>query len=175
MNGHHLAHYVIAGVLAVAGGAALWVEHGRVSEVQARPPVVVYHPAPGGSSIAESAPRPNRFAWPSLGEQGTIQLGEALQKAGPAKVIIFCASEHCKDLEADIDDAFQIAGWADQEEGQVLVNGEEEGFIVGPPGAKADALKAGLGLVGLGPIAVAPMNVRGADVGLIIAKRPKGK
>jgi hypothetical protein len=124
-------------------------------------------------------PKPHPGTWPGLGETKTIALGESLRglvlpdASGPVKVVVFCTTKKCEDLEADLDDAFQIAGWTDDEESQVIVGPDEDGILVGPPGPAADALMAGLAAAGVGPAKIGPMNTGASNVGVIIAKRPK--
>lgn len=174
MTGHDKAHYAMGaaallGVALIFGGN--YVDDHRTKKADKAPITFVHQ---GGTvSFAEAGPKPNRFAWPVLGQEKTTRLGERLGNAGPTKALLFCGGENCKGLEADLDDAFQIAGWTDDEESTaVLMGGGGEGLLVGPPGPKAEALRAALTDVGLGPVEVVRMNVRDFDVGLIIAKRP---
>ena len=163
MNGHHVAHYAIAAVLAVVAGSGYWTATHEPKAVQ----ITHVDPSVG---FAEAAPKPIRGAWPGLGQDKTIKLGEALQKLGPAKVTIFCTSERCKVLMSDLDDAFQIAGWDDEEETSVM--GDGVGLMVGPPGPKADGFREALGKVVSGPITVVDMRVD-TDLGLFIGKMAK--
>jgi hypothetical protein len=167
MDAHHVAHYSVAAALA-AGVAFLgwhWDKDARTQVNIAKP---------GGFGFAEVAKEAVvrvRGAWPGLGQDKTIKLGEALRAAGPAKVVIFCPGDACKALMSDIDDALQIAGWTDEEETSPLAVGAgEPGLMVGPAGPKADALKAALERAGLGPVRVVPAKPDGADLDLIIGK-----
>ena len=169
MTKHDKAHYAIAALLLVLICGALWGE--RILE--ARRSVSIVHQSGGGFGFAETTvPKKLRPGeWPALGQDKTIAIGDGLQVLGPTKVTIFCPSPLCTVLEADLDDAMQIAGWSDEEESQVLAN-DDAGIMVGPPGPKADALAKALQDAGLGPVTIVPMHV-GGDLGIIIGKRPK--
>ena len=90
-------------------------------------------------------------------------------QAGTARVAIFCGGDRCKGLEADIDDAFQIAGWPDDEESESIGSGED-GVMIGPAGPKAEALAAAIAAAKVGPVKIVPMSVGDHDVGLIIGR-----
>lgn len=155
MDGHDLAHYVIAAGLAVGVAAGIGYKP---------TPVVVQH-------VDAAVAKPVPGAWPSLGQDKTIQIGEALKASGPATVTTFCANPRCTAFQADLDDALQVAGWDDLEESSVIV-GEETGLLVGPDGPKAQMLVRALRDAGL-PVTVVPINPGASrDVGVIIAKAP---
>jgi hypothetical protein len=168
MDANDKAHYGIAALL-VVGVAFLgwhWAKDVRTQ---------VNVTKPGGFGFAEmvrAKASKVRGTWPELGQDKTVKLGEALKAAGPAKVVIFCPGDACKALMADIDDAFQIAGWSDEEETSPLAVGEA-GLMIGPDGPKADALKAALVDVGLAPVRYVPANPQNADLYLIIGKKPR--
>jgi hypothetical protein len=178
---HHAVHYVLEGILGVAliGVIALgWHGRGELAQLEARKPVtVVQHPPAMSFGFNGTQPKPLKGTWPVLGEAKTIALGEALAKSAPAadshlppvQATIFCAGERCRDLMADIDDAFQIAGWTSDEDDQVVA-GDEDGIMVGPPGSAATALGQAFSDAGL-PVKIVKMNVRG-DLGVIIGRKP---
>lgn len=140
MDKHDVAHYAIATVLAAA------VVGINVDLAHQPKPVAIQHV----DAAASAKPVPG--AWPSLGQDKTVQIGEALKAPGPATVTSFCANPWCAAFRTDLDDAFQIGGWDDLEESSVIV-GEETGLLVGPDGPKAQLLaptsRPAPGLIGM--------------------------
>ena len=124
----HLMHYLIGFTALAAGGYAI-----------AQPPVsVISSTGFGASAYGTPVSRTSRFEWPSLGMDKTIALGDALTKLHtPAKVTLYCASETCQGLRADIDDALQIAGWFSDFEDRPVDSEADRGICVGPPGVEA--------------------------------------
>jgi hypothetical protein len=125
----------------------------------------------GGSPDGSIAVYAVKGAWPQLDQAKTIALGDALRQAGTFKATVFCSSDRCKALASDIDDALQIAGWADDFESGAFGD-SEDGLLIGPPGVAADAMLNGLvkAVGNAAGIRVVEMKVHG-DVGVIIGKR----
>lgn len=175
MNGHHLAHYVLEAALAAVVAAVVVLHGGDIKRLAARKPVEVVTPAPAFMGFNGTGPKALKGTWPGLGQDKTIALGEALQKLPVSKAVIFCAGERCRDLMADIDDAFQIADWDDIEEDQFM-GATETGFLVGPAGPLTDSVITALRNVGI-PAELEPQlaNSKGADIAILIGHQPKAK
>lgn len=123
------------------------------------------------TSHAIGAERASARAWPGLGQVKTISMGEELKKAAPKTVTIFCSDPDCRELQADIDDALQIAGW-DGEFESAFFPPDQPGILVGPPGPAAEKIAAALVAVGLGPVQIEDIAVK-TDIGIMIGKRPR--
>jgi hypothetical protein len=116
----------------------------------------------------------SRFAWPGLGQDATIALGEALKKTIPGKkVVVWCATVDCTDLAADLDDAFQIAGVDSDIDRREIDSSDDVGVFVGPPGPDASKLVQALADTTWvrARIVEAPHD---APLALIIGKKPRG-
>jgi hypothetical protein len=158
MDKHDVAHYGIAAVVASIAGFGAWTGTHQPS------PKVIQH---------EVAVPSLRGAWPAFGDSKILSIGADLKQLGPTKVTIFCGNERCKQLESDLDLAFQAAGWEDDFE-QTFIGSEENGTLIGPPGARADALKKNI-TAAMGssvPVQIVQMRVSG-DLGVIIGQLPK--
>lgn len=152
---HHLMHYII-------GCAALAIAICSFLQVQHEPKVTIV-------SGATQSEKVGRFDWPTLGQDKTITLGEAVQNSAVKDVAIFCSSTSCHQLSLDMDDAMQIAGVSDSFESDHVDSESGDGIFVGPPGADAslvaDAINKSMGVkVGIVPID----GING--VGIIIGK-----
>lgn len=134
---HTIMHYIL-GAAALAGAGAAYVHK---PEVQLVPTAVTQQV----TNI-----KVGHHDWPSLGEDKTIALGEALNTIGnkmddgsrKKKVTLFCASTACQNIRNDIDDAFQIAWWERDFEDRFVDSEGDVGLYVGPPGKDAEALAA---------------------------------
>lgn len=111
-------------------------------------------------------------AWPTLGQDETIALAERLQGLGKTSVTVYCSSPDCRDIQHDLDDAFQIADWPSEFETGAFMPPEVSGVFVGPPGAKAEALAKAL-VPTFGPVAVIDIRPQTSDVGVMFGKRTK--
>jgi hypothetical protein len=105
---------------------------------------LVHTPTPVHDVAVHEIQRPSRFDWASLGQDKTIALGDALKSLGPHKLTIFCSEPHCHDLQLDLDDATQLAGWESQFEVRYVDSEGDKGISVGPPGPDAENLAAAL-------------------------------
>lgn len=182
MDRHDIAHYSAAAFLLGAFGVLAWHEAHQPPRVTIQrngesfgfSPVT---PAGGTGTIAGDF-GPNTIItikldryWPALGEAATIKLGEAMAAIGHARAKVFCSSDLCKALGADIDDAMQIAGWDATPEPNVF-GGSEDGILVGPPGNMGNALAMAISMALPGfEVRIIDMKVSG-DVGIIIGKKP---
>jgi hypothetical protein len=101
---------ILSGLAVFILGVAEFANHQRINALETRVSQILAQPK--GSTVPATAPKRLARAWPSLGMDKTIEIGEAI-KAAKSKpmVTIFCASPECWDLSTDIDDAFQIADW----------------------------------------------------------------
>lgn len=162
---HHLNNYVIGG-LALTLAAAGYYDADRALKHAVNLDSAVSHIAPEVHS---------RLSWPSLTQDQTIALGEALKRlSSSTSVTIYCASSNCAALRNDLDDAFQIAGWPSTFEDQFVDSEEDEGLFVGPVNSEAADL-AGT-ITGATGIAVKPVGIDGIKgVGVIIGKRPSAQ
>jgi hypothetical protein len=152
---HNKVHYLI-GVAALALGL-----HGALRE---KPNVQIVSAAPGTEKHSQ-------FEWPSLGQERTIALGEALPKDKLKKVWLFCDKPECRALMVDLDDAMQIGGVDDDFETRSVDSEIDKGVFVGPPGDAANALAAALkDTTGIDPSIVGIDGLDGG-VGIIIGKR----
>lgn len=181
MTGHDKVHYVVAAVLVAAIAIGAWVIHkdeGRLASLaQIAPASSVPQATFGFGEATAKQMRAGRIAarsaWPALTSLQVITIGDALKNSGiaKAKVEIFCAADTCKSLEADIDDAFQLAGWDDDFEGSPALGADEVGLLIGPPGNVADALKAALtAVMPTVSVRIVPLKADG-DAGIIIGRR----
>jgi hypothetical protein len=150
---HNVAHYVI-------GGAALMLaSYGTLTPAS----------APVHEAAIHQVQKPSRFDWASLGQEKTESLGGALKAIPPGKVTIYCSAPSCHDLQLDLDDAFQLAGWSADFEGRYVDSEGEKGIFVGPPGPSAETLAAALAkTTGLEATIVQIDGIEG--VGIIIGK-----
>jgi hypothetical protein len=148
---HNIAHYCIGGAALLLAGSA----------------ILKPSPAPVHEAAIRQVQKPSRFDWSSLGQDKTDALGEALKGSG--NVTIFCSQSSCHDLQLDLDDAFQIAGWKSEFESRFVDSESERGIFVGPPGHDAEALAATLAQTTGLEATIAPIDgVEG--VGIIIGK-----
>lgn len=85
--------------------------------------------------------RAARYAWPSLTQDQVIALGESL-KGFKAEVVIFCPGADCSALQADLDDAFQIADWQSDFDRRRVDSNDDRGLFVGPRSMQAEILAA---------------------------------
>lgn len=95
-------------------------------------------------AASAQAPVVNRYAWPTLGQDRTIKLGEALEGLSPPlkKVVIWCPGEDCLALQEDLDDAFQIAGVKSDFDRRRVDSNNDRGLFVGPKNAMSEVLAA---------------------------------
>lgn len=153
---HTTLHYAI-------GAAAIGI--GALSMAQKNHNVYIEQPVAGHVETVKES----RFAWPALGQDKTIQLGEALAHAAPGKVTIFCNTFDCRNFRTDLDDAMQIADWNTAFEDRFVDSESEEGLFVGPPGADAESLASVLHAATGVDIKIVPISdIEG--VGIIIGK-----
>lgn len=130
---------------------------------------LLHKPAPVHEAAIHQLQKPSRFDWPSLGQEKTEALGEALKGVSPEKVTIYCPSPSCHDLQLDLDDAFQSAGWSAEFEERFVDGESEHGIFVGPPGPGAEALAAALAKTTGVEATIVPIDgIEG--VGIIIGK-----
>lgn len=130
-------------------------------------------PLPVHEAAIHQIQKPGRLDWPSIGEDKTIALGEALLGVQPGKVTIYCAAPSCHDLQLDLDDAMQIAKWNSEFEARVVDSESDNGIFVGPPGPQAKNLISQLGKIGLHAEEVGITDEKGqpiAGLGIIIGK-----
>ncbi len=147
-------------------------------EVANKTPLPPYRPSAAvpftgnGDGAIPLASKASRYAWPALGMDKTIALGEALAKTPHSRVIIWCPGTDCTELQADLDDAFQIAGWTTDWDRRRVDSNDEVGLFVGPPDehaqALADAIEATTGL----RVTVTDAPRFDATINLYIGKRP---
>lgn len=150
---HNIAHYVIGGAAIILAGAA----------------VMKPAPAPIHEAAVHQVQKPSRMDWASLGQDKTIALGDELKGVAPGQVTLFCSAPFCHDFQADLDDAFQLAGWDSQFETRFVDSEGERGLFVGPPGPDADNLAAAIAsATGIIPSIVPIDGITG--VGIIIGK-----
>ena len=157
---HNIFHYVIGAVALAAGFYAI-----------AQPPVsVISSTGFGASAYGTPVSRTSRFEWPSLGMDKTIALGDALTKLHtPSKATLYCSSQTCQTLRADIDDAMQIAGWYADFEDRPVDSEADHGICVGPPGAEAAYLARELKVATGTEVTTCPIDgIEG--LGIIIGK-----
>jgi hypothetical protein len=146
---HNIAHYVIGGAALVLAG------YGTVAHKAPAEPVGIH--------------QAGRLDWPSLGQDDTIALGETLKAVSPGRVTLYCSAPSCHDLELDLDDAFQIAGWQSEFETRFVDSEAAQGLSVGPPGHDAENLAAALFKATGLEATIVPID--GIDgVGIIIGK-----
>jgi hypothetical protein len=132
----------------------------------ARLDVAVHTKAPPGAA------RASRLTWPSLGQDKTIAIGEALKALGKDGSIIYCANSDCHDLMTDLDDAMQIADWNSDFERRPIDVQSEAGLFVGPKDNPLAAKVAGIIAEVTGyPVGLIEMD--GAALGIVIGKRPR--
>ena len=130
---------------------------------------LLHKPSPVHEAAVHQVQKPSRFDWPSVGQEKTEALGEALRGVSPGKVTIYCPAPSCHDLALDLDDAFQVAEWTAQFEERFVDSESENGIFVGPPGPDAEALKAALEKTTGFEVNIVPIdNIDG--VGIIIGK-----
>lgn len=170
MDRHHITNYVIGGAaLVLAGGALVYASKNtgkltdQVDQITAAAHTGVALPVP-------------RNSWPALGQAKTIALADALKKLPTPKMVnIWCPDLSCRALAADIDDAFQIAGWKDDDQPERIESNDEIGIAVGPPGTEALKLSYALGEVinfDHTPTRIVDMPP-GSPLSVIIGKLPK--
>jgi hypothetical protein len=87
------------------GTAAIVAASVATATISALPPKVVEHPL--AVTISTS-----KHAWPDLADAEKAQLAERLKGLAGKKVEIFCDGADCRDLQTDLDDAFEDAGVA---------------------------------------------------------------
>jgi hypothetical protein len=121
---------------------------------------------------APAAVRVTRLAWPSLGMDKTIVLGEALKKLGTHDATIYCGNPDCRDLMHDVDDALQIAGWDSDFYQDGSPASLPPGLYVGPKGAEGveDVAAAIATATGVTPQIIPTVPGR---IAIVLAKRPK--
>jgi hypothetical protein len=165
MTTHDKAHDATGAALAVALAAVFFLTAGSLRDDSRRFALLQSRL----EQVAPGSHRVPRDAWPPLGQEKTIRVGEALK--GEATASILCGSPACADLAADIDDALQIAGWRGEVvRAPFIVGADEAGILVGPPDREqAKALAAALGGVGL-PARLEPL-AGSADVVVLIGRR----
>jgi hypothetical protein len=130
---------------------------------------LVHTPASVHDAAVHQVQKPSRFDWASLGQDKTIALGEALKGVAPGKVTIFCSQPHCHDLQLDLDDAMQLAGWQSDFEGRYVDSEGDKGIFIGPPGPEAENLAAALAKATGLQASIVPID--GIDgLGIIIGK-----
>jgi hypothetical protein len=114
--------------------------------------------------------RVSRHAWPALGQDATIKLGEALTSAPRVPITLYCSNLDCEQLMLDLDDAMQLAGLEAHFERRPVDAESEPGIFVG--GAWTEVFKKTLAeTTGL---AVVITQIDGIDgVGIIIGRRTK--
>jgi hypothetical protein len=160
MTGHDIAHYVIGGaavLLAVLGHNA---SNTRMDKLTATQHQAVQVPAP-------------RNAWPAIKPDDVVALGESLKSQNkPAAVEIWCPEISCQALAADIDDAFQIAGWDSDFNSMRIDSNDDQGVSVGPDDARARGLADLLGKALGQHVGVVDMPP-GTPLSVIIGHRPK--
>jgi hypothetical protein len=149
---HTIAHYIIGGLALAMSSYGLVHTPARV--------ITQTH------EIAHSS----HFAWPALGENKTIELGEALKKLPEQKVTLFCSGPSCQGLASDLDDALQIANWKSDLEARFVDSEADKGIFIGPPGLGAeDFAKAISNATGVNVEIVPIDGIEG--IGIIIGKR----
>jgi hypothetical protein len=115
-----------------------------------------------------------RYAWPSLGMDKTIALGEALQSLpSKTRVVIWCPGLDCLALQSDLDDAFQIANWDSDFDRRRVDSNDDTGLFVGPRGERADRLAAAIEkATGIHVELVDAPSLQIETINLYIGKRP---
>lgn len=159
MNGHDWAHYGIGALAIILVGSVNQNVAGRIDKLTAAQHQGIAVPAP-------------RNAWPVVKPDAVIALGESLKlQTPPPSVEIWCPEISCQAMAADIDDAFQIAGWDSDFNAMRIDANDDQGVSVGPPGAAATTLAAALAKA-VGPVHVVDMPP-GTPLSVIIGRRPK--
>lgn len=126
--------------------------------------------------MAASSPRAVekvKGAWPGLGQEKTIAIGEALTGGEGSKVIIYCASPDCRAMSDDLDDALQIAGWPSEFERRAALGPSGAGLFIGPDGSQTRKLRDAIAKTLPGtPIEIVPIAVEGGGIGVMFGKKP---
>lgn len=127
-------------------------------------------------SIVGASPRvieKVKGAWPGLGQEKTIAIGEALTGGEGSRVTIYCASLDCRSLSDDLDDAFQIAGWPSDFERRVAMGPTERGLFIGPDGPLTRKLRDAIAkTLPDTPVGIVPLAVEGGGIGVMFGKKP---
>jgi hypothetical protein len=156
MDNHTKLHY--AGIALALGLSSTALIHQPTSQV----------------NVTHQVQRQGRADWPSLGEDKTEQLADALKAIGPGKVTIYCGQPHCNELKLDLDDAFQLAGWNSDFEERLVESEADKGIFVGPQGDAANDMIKALGKIGIEakPVGISDENNQPIDgLGIIIGRK----
>lgn len=121
----------------------------------------------------------SKHAWPDLSDAEKTALAEGVAWLKGAEVAILCDGADCRDLQTDIDDAFEDAGVVSTRDRSVMPLGYGMAVVAEQDDPRAPRLAAALQLASGGRLSVA-VAYRGdaskQDRGLLImiGKKPRG-
>jgi hypothetical protein len=124
------------------------------------------------TAIAVAAEPLSRYAWPPLGMDKTIALGEALRTLPKSHVVVWCPDMDCLGLQSDLDDAFQIAEWESDFDRRRVESNDEPGLFVGPVNGAAQELASVIERTTGIHVKVVSTPETSSTINLIIGKRP---